>query len=126
MRAVVFEGKGKLAVTNLPDPTPGEKDVVLKVAAVGMCGTDIHVYDGEFEGGIFPIVPGHEISGEIVAVGSAVKNLRAGDLVAVNPTLTCEDCEYCLTGRSNLCRNWQGMGVVANDVACEVENVKLT
>jgi len=117
VRAVVFEGKGKLTVTNLPDPTPGEKDVVIEVAAVGMCGTDIHVYDGEFEGGVFPIIPGHEISGKVVAVGSAVKNLRVGDLVAGTPTLTCEDCEYCLTGRSNLCRNWQGMGVVANDGA---------
>ena len=117
MRAVVFEAKGKLSVQTIPDPTPGPREVVLEVAAVGMCGTDIHVFDGEFEGGVFPIIPGHEISGKLVAIGSEVKGLKVGDLVAVNPTLTCEECEFCLTGRNNLCRNWQGMGVVANDGA---------
>ncbi len=117
MKAVVFESKGQLSVKAMPDPTPGPSDVVIEVASVGMCGTDIHVFDGEFEGGVFPIIPGHEISGTVVAVGSGVTSLRVGDPVAVNPTLTCESCEYCLTGRSNLCRNWQGMGVVANDGA---------
>lgn len=117
MKAVVFEGKGQLSIRTLADPTPGAKDVVIEVASVGMCGTDIHVFDGEFEGGVFPIIPGHEISGTIVAVGSEVTSLKVADRVVVNPTLTCESCEFCLTGRSNLCRNWQGMGVVANDGA---------
>lgn len=115
MRAIVFEQVGKLSVQTLPDPTPGPKDVIIQVSAVGICGTDIHLLDGEFEGATFPIIPGHEVSGVIVEVGSEVKKFKKGDKVTVNNTLTCMECEYCLNGRSNLCRNWAGMGVVGND-----------
>lgn len=115
MRAVVFEQVGKLSVQTLPDPTPGPKDVIIQVAAVGICGTDVHLLDGEFEGGVFPIIPGHEVSGTIVEVGKDVTNVKVGDIVTVNNTITCGECEYCQNGRSNLCRKWEGMGVVAND-----------
>jgi 2-desacetyl-2-hydroxyethyl bacteriochlorophyllide A dehydrogenase len=117
MRAVVFEGPGRLTLQTVPDPTPGPKDVVIEVAAVGMCGTDAHVLDGEFEGTVFPLVPGHEASGTVVALGEQVTSLAIGDHVAVNPSTTCGECEYCLTGRGNLCRNWNGLGVVASDGA---------
>lgn len=115
MRAVVFESEHKLSVQTLPDPTPGPKDVIIQVAAVGICGTDVHLLDGEFEGATFPIIPGHEVSGIVVEAGSEVKHLRVGDKVTVNNTLTCGECEFCQNGRSNLCRTWAGMGVVGND-----------
>lgn len=115
MRAVVFEGIGKLTVTEVPDPTPGPADVIIEVAAVGICGTDVHLLDGEFEGARFPIIPGHEVSGVIVEVGSEVTKLKKGDRVTVDNTLTCGDCEFCRNGRKNLCRKWEGMGVVGND-----------
>lgn len=117
MRAIVFEGPGQLALGEVPDPVAGPKEVVIKVAAVGICGTDTHVLDGEFEGTIFPLIPGHEATGTVEAVGEGVTGLAVGDHVAVNPSTTCGECEYCLTGRGNLCRNWNGLGVVASDGA---------
>ena len=115
MRAVVFEGVGKLSVTDVPDPVPGDGDVIIEVAAVGICGTDIHLLDGDFEGATFPLIPGHEVSGVVVEVGRDVKKVAVGDRVTVDNTLTCGDCEFCRNGRKNLCRRWEGMGVVGND-----------
>jgi 2-desacetyl-2-hydroxyethyl bacteriochlorophyllide A dehydrogenase len=117
MRAIVFEGPGQLVLREVPSPVPGPKEVVIKVAAVGICGTDTHVLDGEFEGTVFPLIPGHEATGTVEAIGEGVTSLAVGDHVAVNPSTTCGECEYCLTGRGNLCRNWNGLGVVASDGA---------
>lgn len=119
MRAVVFEESGRLALVERPEPTPGPKDVVIETAAVGMCGTDTHVFDGEFEGTVFPLVPGHEATGVVVAVGSGVTSIVVGDHVAVNPSTTCGECDFCLNGKNNLCRNWNGLGVVASDGASQ-------
>jgi 2-desacetyl-2-hydroxyethyl bacteriochlorophyllide A dehydrogenase len=119
MRAVVFEESGRLALAERPEPTPGPKDVVIETAAVGVCGTDTHVFDGEFEGTVFPLVPGHEATGVVVAVGNQVDTIAVGDHVAVNPSTTCGECEFCLNGRNNLCRNWNGLGVVASDGASQ-------
>jgi len=119
MRAVVFESAGKLALIDRPEPTAGHKEVVVEVAAVGVCGTDTHVFDGEFEGTIFPLVPGHEATGTVVAVGAGVTHVVVGDHVAVNPSTTCGECEFCLTGKNNLCRSWNGLGVVASDGASQ-------
>ncbi len=117
MRAVVFGAPGSLALREAPDPTPGPKDVVIEVAAVGICGTDTHVFDGEFEGTVFPLIPGHEASGTVVEIGSDVTTVAVGAHVVVNPSTTCGECEFCLNGKSNLCRNWNGLGVVASDGA---------
>lgn len=117
MRAIVFEGPGRLALEERAKPVPGAKDVVVKVAAVGICGTDTHVLDGEFEGTIYPLIPGHEATGTVESFGDGVTNLMVGDPVAVNPSISCGDCEYCLNGRGNLCRDWNGLGVVATDGA---------
>jgi 2-desacetyl-2-hydroxyethyl bacteriochlorophyllide A dehydrogenase len=119
MRAVVFNSEGSLALMDRPEPEPGYKDVVIEVAAVGICGTDTHVFDGEFEGTVFPIVPGHEATGTVVAVGDGVRHVSVGDQVAVNPSTTCGECEFCLNGRANLCRFWNGLGVVASDGAAQ-------
>jgi 2-desacetyl-2-hydroxyethyl bacteriochlorophyllide A dehydrogenase len=119
MRAVVFEAAGQLDIVERPEPTPGPKDVVIETAAVGICGTDTHVFDGEFEGTVFPLVPGHEATGTVVAVGSEVTTVAVGDHVAINPSTTCGECEFCLTGRQNLCRKWNGLGVVASDGASQ-------
>ncbi len=114
MRAVVFESPGQLMVKDLPDPTPGPKDVLIRVAAVGMCGTDIHVFEGDYLGGQFPMIPGHEATGTVEAIGEAITGFSIGDRVAVDPTMTCGECEYCLNGRNNLCRNWDSMGVISS------------
>lgn len=123
MRAVVFESQGNLRLEERHDPTPGRKEVLIRTAAVGICGTDTHVFDGEFEGTVFPIVPGHEATGTIAALGddvnSGVFDFQVGDHVAVNPSTTCGECEYCLNGHQNLCRFWNGLGVVASDGASQ-------
>ncbi len=94
---------------------PGPREVVVRVEAVGICGTDLHVFDGEFAPTQFPIVPGHETSGVVESVGDAVSELSPGDLVTVDPTLTCGECSFCAIGRSNLCENWNGSGVARTD-----------
>ena len=111
MRAVMFEGPGDLVVTEVPDPTPDRTDVVVEVAGVGICGTDVHVLDGHYAGTQFPLIPGHEVSGTVVAVGSDVVALSVGDRVVVDPTLSCGQCEQCVNGRYNLCLNWNSFGV---------------
>lgn len=117
MRAIVFNNEKDLSLTEVPTPIAGPKDVIVKVAAVGICGTDTHVFDGEFEGTEYPLIPGHEATGVVTEVGSAVSDLSVGDHVAINPSTTCGECEFCLNGRTNLCRKWNGLGVVASDGA---------
>ena len=70
MRAIVFASVGKLVLEDRPEPEVGPKDVLIETAAVGVCGTDTHVFDGEFEGTVYPLVPGHEATGVVLAVGS--------------------------------------------------------
>lgn len=129
MRAIVFDSPGSMRFEDRPIPKPGEREVLIKTAAVGICGTDIHLFDGEFEGAGFPMVPGHEASGWVEAVGAGVSSLAPGDPVTVNPNTMCGWCEFCQDGRSNLCRAWDGRGVMLTDGCCQeyfvapVENV---
>lgn len=111
MRAIVFAAPGQLELIDVPDPVPGPRDVVVRVEAVGICGTDVHVFDGEFEPTVFPIIPGHETSGVVETIGEAVTEFEPGDRVSVDPTLTCGECSFCSVGRGNLCENWNGAGV---------------
>jgi 2-desacetyl-2-hydroxyethyl bacteriochlorophyllide A dehydrogenase len=119
VRAVVFQSEGRLALEERVEPVAGYKEVLIETAAVGMCGTDIHVFDGEFEGTVYPLVPGHEATGTVVALGQGVTSLAVGDHVAVNPSTVCGECEFCLNGKQNLCRSWNGLGVVASDGAAQ-------
>lgn len=110
MKAAVVLTPGTIEISDVPDPAPGPTDVVVKPSAVGICGTDLHIMDGEFAPA-FPIVPGHEIAGEIVEVGSAVTGYAVGDQVAVDPSLYCGYCYYCKRARGNQCENWAAIGV---------------
>jgi 2-desacetyl-2-hydroxyethyl bacteriochlorophyllide A dehydrogenase len=118
VRAAVVVTPGTIAIEDVPEPTPGPTDVVVKPAAVGICGTDLHIMDGEFAPA-FPIVPGHEFAGEIVAVGSAVTGYAIGDQVAVDPSLYCGYCYYCKRARGNQCENWAAIGVTVSGGAAE-------
>ncbi|MFG2449079.1 zinc-dependent alcohol dehydrogenase family protein [Streptomyces sp. NPDC048512] len=110
MKAAVIESVGRAVVAEVPDPTPGPREVVVEVAACGLCGTDLHILQGEFAPKL-PIVPGHEFAGEIVGVGTQVTELSVGDRVAVDPSLYCYECRYCRTGHNNLCERWAAIGV---------------
>ncbi len=95
--------------------------MVVRVQAVGICGTDLHVLDGEFAPTVFPIIPGHETSGVVENVGRQVTEFSVGDRVSVNPTLTCGECTFCVNGHANLCENWNGSGVArANGSTAEL------
>jgi len=118
MRAVLFTAPGRIEIANLPDPTPGEGEVVLQVASVGICGTDLHILEGEFAD-TFPIVPGHEFAGVVVAAGPGVERLKLGDRVGVNPSYICYRCRYCRKGMTNLCEIAGGYGTSFNGGAAE-------
>jgi 2-desacetyl-2-hydroxyethyl bacteriochlorophyllide A dehydrogenase len=110
MKAAIITGVGSVEVAEVPDPTPGPRQVVVEVAACGLCGTDLHILQGEFAPTL-PVVPGHEFAGRVVAVGSQVTEVRDGDRVAVDPSLYCHECHYCRRGRNNLCERWAAIGV---------------
>jgi 2-desacetyl-2-hydroxyethyl bacteriochlorophyllide A dehydrogenase len=118
MNAVVIEEPNRMAVRRIEDPAPGAGEAVIKVEACGICGTDIHVLRGEFAPTRYPIVPGHEFCGEVVAVAADVRNVKAGDFVAVDPSLFCGRCRQCRLGRFNLCENWNAIGVGSANGAC--------
>lgn len=122
MKAVVVAGVGQVTVEELPDPTPGRREVVVDVAACGICGTDLHILDGEFAPSL-PIVPGHEFAGSVAALGADVEELDVGDAVAVDPSLYCMECHYCRHGRNNLCERWGALGVSTAGGAAEFVTV---
>ncbi|CAM5561421.1 2-deoxy-scyllo-inosamine dehydrogenase OS=Streptomyces alboniger OX=132473 GN=CP975_08020 PE=3 SV=1 [Streptomyces alboniger] len=110
MKAAIVESVGKVVVGEVPDPTPGPREVVVEVAACGLCGTDLHIKQGEFAPTL-PVVPGHEFAGTVVALGGEVRGLAVGDRVAVDPSLHCHECRFCRVGRGNMCERWAAIGV---------------
>ncbi|KMS88446.1 zinc-dependent alcohol dehydrogenase family protein [Prauserella rugosa] len=111
MRAAIIDTPGSVRVGDVPDPKPRERDVVVRVGACGICGTDLHIADGHFPPSPYPIVPGHEFAGEIVEVGAnAPGGFEVGDRVAVDPSLFCGYCGPCRAGHGNLCANWGATG----------------
>jgi 2-desacetyl-2-hydroxyethyl bacteriochlorophyllide A dehydrogenase len=118
MRAAVIGGVGEVSVETVPDPAPGPRQVVVSVAGCGICGTDLHILEGEFAPSL-PIIPGHEFAGEVVAIGSGVTEVAVGAQVAVDPSLFCYECYYCRRGKNNLCENWAAIGVSTAGGAAE-------
>ncbi len=110
MRAAQIVMPGKLQVIDNPCPAPADGEVLIRVMASGICGTDVHIFRGEYLGG-YPVVPGHEFAGVVEQVGSGVTRFKPGDRVAVEPNIACDNCENCLNNRQNFCLNWQAVGV---------------
>jgi 2-desacetyl-2-hydroxyethyl bacteriochlorophyllide A dehydrogenase len=111
MRAVVWQQPGQVQVTQAPDPAPGHGELIIQVAVCGICGTDVHIADGEFPPTPYPIIAGHEFSGRVMALGRDVPGgWREGERVAVDPSLFCGYCPACRAGRGNLCANWNAIG----------------
>jgi 2-desacetyl-2-hydroxyethyl bacteriochlorophyllide A dehydrogenase len=118
MRAAVIKSVGEIGIETVDDPTPGPRQAVVQVEAVGLCGTDLHILQGEFAPSL-PLIPGHEFAGVVVATGADVENLAEGDRVAVDPSLYCFECHYCRRGHNNLCLHWGGIGVTTSGGAAE-------
>jgi D-arabinitol dehydrogenase (NADP+) len=112
MQAVVFTGPGQLTITDVPEPTPGPGEVLLRPVMTGVCGTDLHLLAGGFLAR-YPLVPGHEIVAEVVAPGPEAAAPRPGTLVAVDNTELCERCDYCRAGQPLFCANFRSLGVNA-------------
>ncbi len=105
MRAMVLERQRQpLRLVELPDPEPGPRQVLLSVAACGVCRTDLHIVDGELTEPKLPLVPGHQIVGTVAGAGEGAERFARGERVGV-PWLgwTCGECRYCTSGRENLC-----------------------
>jgi 2-desacetyl-2-hydroxyethyl bacteriochlorophyllide A dehydrogenase len=110
VKAAYYEARHEVSVREAPDPEPTRDEVLIQVAACGICGTDQHIYEGDF-GGPFPLIGGHELVGEIVAVGPEVVERKLGERVAVNPNVFCGRCFYCQRGQVNHCLRWSAIGV---------------
>ncbi len=110
MKAVRLEATGKLFLREVEKPVPGPGDLLVRIEACGICGTDRHLFLGEFPSHP-PVTLGHEFAGIIEAVGPDVVGFRPGMRVTGDPNIACGGCEECRRGRVNLCRNLQAIGI---------------
>jgi L-iditol 2-dehydrogenase len=111
MKALLLEEYKKLRVTDMPDPIAGSDEVRIKVEACGICGSDIHGFDGSSGRRVPPIIMGHEAAGVVESVGIAVGDIAPGTRVTFNPMISCGECDYCKSAQTNLCDSRQVMGV---------------
>ena len=111
MNALVLSEYRRLTCQNMPVPSCGAGEVLVQVAACGICGSDVHGYDGSSGRRIPPIVMGHEAAGIVAVVGTDVRSVSLGDRVTFDSTVYCAKCEFCLRGEINLCEDRQVVGV---------------
>ena len=123
MKAAIFNSPGKVRIVEVPDPTVGSGDVLIAVKAAGICGTDVHIYEGDFIAD-YPLIPGHEFAGEVVEVGADVRSLKPGDRVAVDPGVFCRKCSFCRENRENFCANFKAYGVHYSGGFAEMAAIK--
>ncbi len=112
MRAVVYDRPEQFAIRDVPMPRPGSGEVLLRVLVAGVCGTDLHLHVGEF-GPSYPLTPGHEFVGEVVALGAGVEAVLLGHRVVVDNTASCGRCVECRRARPVFCENVRAQGVNA-------------
>jgi len=115
MKALLLSSYNHLELANLPVPSPAPDEVLIRVAACGICGSDVHGYDGSSGRRIPPLVMGHEAAGIVSAVGSSISNFAPGDRVTFDSTVYCGACPSCLRGDMNLCDSRQVLGVSCGD-----------
>ncbi|HYQ57174.1 MAG TPA: alcohol dehydrogenase catalytic domain-containing protein, partial [Draconibacterium sp.] len=127
MKAVVLIGIRQMKLTERPEPVLTDKDEVkIKLATIGVCGSDIHYYaDGQIGSQVveYPHTVGHECSGVIVEAGTKVTNVKVGDLVVVDPSVHCGTCDQCLAGRPHTCRNNKFLGCPGQIEGCLSEYI---
>jgi len=111
MKALLLSRYNHLELADRPRPVPGPGEVLVRVAACGICGSDVHGFDGSSGRRIPPIVMGHEAAGTVVETGPDAANFRAGDRVTFDSTVSCGQCPFCRRGQSNLCDRREAFGV---------------
>ncbi|WP_068113905.1 alcohol dehydrogenase catalytic domain-containing protein [Tropicimonas marinistellae] len=114
MKAILFTGRNAATVADVPEPVAGPGEVLVNVRASGICHTDHDILIGNYGRDAFPVVPGHEFSGVVLAVGAGVTGFSEGDRVVIDPNLACETCRYCRAGMPNLCDQLGAYGVTVN------------
>src|SRR6266849_6475388 len=115
MKALLLSKYRHLELIDAPVPSPGPGEVLVRVAACGICGSDVHGYDGSSGRRIPPIVMGHEAAGTVASVGAVVTGFSQGDRVTFDSTIYCGSCSHCLRGEVNLCDRRQVLGVSCSD-----------
>lgn len=110
MLEAVMTSPGNIVFREAKRPVPGENEVLIKVIRIGICGSDIHVYHGKHPYTPYPVIQGHEFSGEIVELGQGVSEFSVGDKVVVQPQVVCGECYSCRTGNYHICDNLKVMG----------------
>jgi L-iditol 2-dehydrogenase len=120
MKRLVWRGGVELRMEHIPGPLPSprEDEVLLKVKAVGICGTDIHIMNGTIPSAKPPMILGHEVSGEIAAIGSRVTNVRVGDRVTLDAVVGCGHCAFCKKGSPQFCVEGFEFGI-SRDGGCQ-------
>src|SRR4051812_29833602 len=111
MKALVFTAPRQLEMQDLPVPEIGGGEALIRVRASGVCGSDLHGFLGKSKRRVPPLVLGHEFSGEVAEISSAIPGVSAGDRVAIYPLKTCGQCAWCRTGRENICPNRKVYGL---------------
>ena len=117
MRAVEFSGAGRLAIVERPDPVPAAGDLLIAPQSVGICATDLELFDGTMAyyrtgQASFPIVPGHEWSGEVIGLGESVAGFEVGDRVVGEVSIGCGQCDLCRSDRYHLCAHSEETGII--------------
>jgi L-iditol 2-dehydrogenase len=123
MQALMYDGPWQMPLREIEAPVAGADDVIVKVEAVGICGSDVHGYTGSTGRRTPGIVMGHEVSGTISAIGAAVRGYQVGDRVIVQPQTTCGACRMCLAGRSNICEKRTMIGMHTHGAYAEAVRV---
>ena len=125
MKAALFNGPNQIEIVDYSLPKLRPNEVLLKIGACGLCGTDFHIYNGESYSKP-PVIPGHEFVGTIVEKGSQVERFNIGDNAAVDPNIYCGECHYCKAGKINYCENLRALGVSVNGGFAEYSIVPLS
>jgi len=113
MKAVIFDAPGNIKIGEIDKSKLKSEEALIAVKASGLCGTDLHIYDGDFIAS-YPVVPGHEFAGEVVDVGPDVVDVNVGDRVAIDPSVYCNRCKFCRENKQNFCENYRGYGIHSN------------
>lgn len=131
MKAAVLHGVDDLRLEQVQEPGPAPNEVLVRVKAVGVCGTDVHMWEGSNQEGTFPFIPGHEWSGEVVEVGQDVKSISKGERVVAEVPIPCRICDNCKDGMEpNMCPNkelygfsWENAGGMAEYTLARAERL---
>jgi L-iditol 2-dehydrogenase len=126
MRQAIMNRPGQITIREVPDPVVADGEVLVRIHRIGVCGSDIHVWHGKHPYTAYPVVQGHEVSGEIVSLGVGVTQVAPGDRVTIRPQVTCGACRPCREGRYHICDHLKVMGFQTTGLASDLVAVPAT